>query len=152
MPTAPPTITPYATPPSSADADTFDARADAKVADDVTKVGEYTALAANVYNNALEAQASAVASAASAAASHASELASQASANAAAGAAGATAWNPSTNYALDQRAWSLINGQLYRRIVPGISATDPKLDQTNWARVWVEPEMVTSESLFMASF
>lgn len=148
MPTPPPLITPYAVPPSSEDADNFDARADAKVADDVTKVAEYTALGANVYANALEAQASATASGASAATSQAGAMASQANANAAAASSGAAAWNPLTNYVLDQRAWSLINGQLFRRIVPGISATDPKLDQTNWARVWVEPEMVTAESFF----
>lgn len=96
-------------------------------------------------------EASKVAAAASETAAAASELAAAGSANAASASAGATAWNAATNYTLGQRAWSLIDAQLYRRIVPGISATDPRLDQTNWARVWVEPEMVTAESLFFAS-
>lgn len=148
MPTAPTPITPYGTPPSSDDPTNFDARADAKVAQDAVFVGEANALGSNVFANALEAYNAAVAALASAATALAHQQAAAANAEDAASSAGATAWNAATNYSVGQRAWSLIDAQLYRRIVAGVTATDPKLDQTNWARVWIEPELVTAESFY----
>ena len=47
----------------------------------------------------------------------------------------AAAWNAATNYALNANAISQINFQTYRRIVAGVSATDPKNDAVNWTRV-----------------
>lgn len=135
MPTAPTPITPYATPPSSDDPVNFDARADAKVADDVAKVAEYNALAENVYDNAVEAEGSASDALTAKAAAESAQAAAQANADAAAASAGATAWNAATNYSSGVRVWSSIDQQLYRRVVPGVSATDPANDSTNWALV-----------------
>ena len=149
MPTPPPPISPYATPPTSQDPLNFDARADAKVADDVVKVGEYTALGNNMFANAVEAVAAAAASADAASEAQASAQLAQVSASAAAASAGATAWNPDTNYTLGQRVWSPIDQQLYRRAVPGISPTDPSVDAINWARVWVQPKTVTARSFYL---
>lgn len=135
MPTAPTPITPYATPPSSSDPANFDARADAKVADDVVKVGEYNALATNVYGNAVEANASTVAAAASAAAASSSQSAAASSAAAAAASSGAIAWVSGATYAVGDPRWSPISGRVYRRRTSGAGTTDPSADPTNWALV-----------------
>jgi len=46
--------------------------------------------------------------------------------------AGVLAFNPSKNYAAGESAYSLINGQTYRRIAAGVSTTNPANDQANW--------------------
>lgn len=135
MPTAPTPITPYATPPSSGDSANFDARADAKVADDVVKVGEYNALAANVFANAVEAAADAVTATTKAGEAEAARLASVANAQAAAASAGAIAWVSGTTYAEGDPRWSPADGRVYRRRTPGAGATDPSGDPTNWAPI-----------------
>lgn len=137
MPTAPTPITPYATPPSSSDPADFDARADAKVLDDQAKVTEYNNLAGNVYNNALEAEASAADSAASAAASLGSAATAASSAAAAAAAASAPAWVSGTTYAEGAVVWSPADSRVYRRRVGmgGAGTTDPSADSTHWSAV-----------------
>lgn len=128
MPTAPTPITPYATPPSSSDTANFDARADAKVADDVAKVDEYNDLAENVYDNALEAVAGATTATAQA------TLALNAASTAVA-AAGAPVWVSGTSYATGDPVWSPQDGRVYRRRSGGGGTTDPAADPTNWALV-----------------
>lgn len=41
-------------------------------------------------------------------------------------------FNPATNYASGARAFSLLNGFLFRRKSSGTNATDPSEDPTNW--------------------
>ncbi len=146
---APTPITPYATPPSSMDTANFDARADAKVADDAAKVVEYNDLAVNVYNNALAAEAAALGSLIAQGLAEAAQLAAEDAANQAAGSAGAAQWLSGHAYANGDRVWSPVNQQLYRRLGSGAGATDPAADSVNWARVWVEAELVTAESFFL---
>jgi hypothetical protein len=149
MPTAPTPVTRYATPPNSNDTANFDARADAKVADDVVKVGEYNALAANVFGNAVEAAASATAAAASKADAEAAQLQAQAFANAAGASAGATAWVSGATYAAGQRVWSVLKPrQIFARLSAGAGTTDPSADSVNWQLIYIEPELVTAESFF----
>lgn len=149
MPTAPTPVTPYATPPNSNDTANFDSRADAKVADDVVKVGEYNALAANVYGNAVEAAASAIAAATSQSGAQAAQLQAQAFANAAGGSAGASAWVSGATYSAGQRVWSLLKpGQIYGRVSTGAGTTDPSADAANWQRIYIEPELVTAENFY----
>lgn len=128
MPTAPTPIDAYDTPPSTSDPDNFDARADAKVAQDVVFVGQANALAANVYANALEAQGSAVAALAS-------ETAAANSASVAVSAAGAPPWNVATVYALGDPAWSPLSGLTYRRKAAGSGGSDPSLAPATWSPV-----------------
>lgn len=132
MPTAPTPVTPYATPPSSADPANFDERADAKVADDVVKVGEYNALANNVYGNAVEAVNAATTATAKASAALVSEAAALASSQSAAAAMGAPAWVSGATYAVGDPRWSPIDGRVYRRRTAGAGTTDPSADPTNW--------------------
>jgi hypothetical protein len=77
------------------------------------------ATAQNVYANALEVQ------------THA--LAAQVAAAAAQAVSNAPAFNPATNYAQHAVAFSLVNGQTYRRMVAGVSATDPaQVEDGTW--------------------
>lgn len=131
MPTAPTPITPYATPPSSNDTANFDARADAKVADDVTKVGEYNALATNVWGNAVEAVAAAVSADNSASQAAASQTAAAANAAAAASSAGAAPWASGT-YAAGAPARSVVDYRIYVARTSGNKPTDPSADPVNW--------------------
>lgn len=131
------------------DTATFNSKAFALLAALATFVSETNTVAGEANTAAGNAATNASNAATQAAAALASQLAAALSANAAAGSAGATAWNASTAYSVGQRVWSLINAQLYRRIAAGTTATDPYLDQTNWARVYVEAEMVTAESFFL---
>lgn len=141
--TAPPAITPYATPPSSQDSANFDSRADQKMADDVVKVAEYTALAENVYDNAVEAVNAAAAALGYRDSAQAYRDASAANAAAAAASAGGTTW-ASGSYTTGTRAISPSNQRLYRRLSPGGSSpTDPASDPTNWAAVPIGLPTVT---------
>lgn len=132
MPTAPPLITPYATPPSSGDPTNFDARADAKVADDVAKVSEYNALGANVFANATEAATSATAAGTARAGAEVARDAAAASATDAAASAGAAAWVSGATYAIGDRRRSLLDGRVYRRTTAGAGTVDPANDTANW--------------------
>jgi len=58
--------------------------------------------------------------------------AAQAAVLAAQAVSGATAWSAATNYALHAVAFSLINGQNYRRRSAGTSAVDPANDPATW--------------------
>ncbi|MCV2422510.1 hypothetical protein LNV47_18080 [Paucibacter sp. DJ4R-1] len=125
---APTLITPYGPPPNSSDPLNFDARADAKVAHDAVVVTQTNELATNVYENALEAQGSAVAALSS-------ELAAANSASVAVGAAGAPVWSAVTFYGAGDPAWSPLSGLSYRRKTPGSGGSDPSLAPATWAPV-----------------
>lgn len=134
MPTAPTPITPYSgIPPSSQDPANFDARADAKVAEDAEKIVEFNALAENVNDNAQEALASAAASLSYKNGAESAASAAAGSASAAAANAGAVVWVSGTTYAIGFRAWSPTNQRVYVRKTAGAGTTDPSADPTNWA-------------------
>jgi len=135
MPAAPTPITPYATPPSTLDPANFDARADAKVADDAAKVTEYNALASNVYDNAVEAAASATTALGYRDTALIYRDAAVASATSAAASAGASIWVSGTTYAIGDARWSPADGRVYRRKTAGAGTTDPTADPTNWAPI-----------------
>jgi len=128
MATTPPSITALPTPPDPNDRSTFNARAYPWSVALNTLGSEANALADNVYDNAVEAVASA------AAATDMAALA-QNSASASAASAGATAWVSGTTYAAGDARYSPIDFQTYRRKTAGAGTTDPSLDATNWARV-----------------
>src|SRR5690606_5772102 len=120
------TITPVPTPaPQRGDRTTFSNRVDAFILWLTTAVGQFAAIATNVYNNAVDAFQSS-----NLAASSASFAASQAAA--AQAVTGIQVFSPSKTYAAGEVAYSLINGQNYRRLSAGVSTTNPANDQTNW--------------------
>jgi hypothetical protein len=124
--TTPPSITPTPLPaPQRGDRATFSSRVDAFIVWLTTAVGQFSALATNVYNNAVDAFNSTAAAANSAATA-------AAQANAAQATVGVQAFNATKAYAAGEAAYSLINGQTYRRITAGTNATNPANDQTNW--------------------
>ena len=141
MPTAPPTVTPLPTPvPSRDDPANFPTRGDVFLAAIPTFQEETSAVAANVYANAVEAEASATAAdvsktaaAASASASATSAAASATSAAASAAAAGATLWVSGTTYTAGAVVYSPVSFLTYRRRTTGAGTTDPSADATNWA-------------------
>lgn len=148
-PVVPPTLTSPPPAPDRADRNTFSARATALAA--FTKdvgVPEMQLAINSAQTNATSAGESAAAALANNNASYTNYLNSLANANAAAASAGATAWVSGTTYAVGVRVWSLLNQQLYVRSVAGAGTTDPRDDTTNWARVPIEPDMVTAESFF----
>lgn len=130
--TSPPAITGSPTAPQRGDRTTFSARVDAFVTWLAASVAQFGALATNVYNNAVDAYASAGASAGSAAASAASAVSSAAAVTSAGAIAGATQWVSGTTYTLGVPVWSPINFQTYRRSVAGAGSIDPSADATNW--------------------
>lgn len=118
----PPPITPAPTPaPQRGERSTFSQRVDAFVTWLTTAVGQFAALALNVYNNAVEAYNAGQAATSQAAAAIA--------------AVNATAWVSGTTYAIGNVRYSPINGQSYRRITAGAGTTDPSLDTVNWSPV-----------------
>ena len=120
--TAPPTITAAPTPaPQRNDRTTFSARVDAFVTWLIAAVAEFSALATNVYDNAVDAYSSANSAATQAAAAIA--------------AVNATVWVSGTTYAVGDGRFSPINFQTYRRKTAGAGTTDPSLDPTNWALI-----------------
>lgn len=143
MPTAPTAVTTAPTAPDRADRATFSSRATAWA--DYQKdnlVPEINALATNVYNNAVEADADATT-----ASTKATEAA--ASAAAAAATAGATKWISGTTYAEGDVVWSPINSLSYRRISAGGGTTDPSIDSANWASLASSP---IGSTLYLAQF
>lgn len=132
MPTAPTPITPYSgTPPSSTDPANFDARADAKVAEDAAKVSEFNDLADNCFDNATEAYSSATTAAAQRVLADAAASAAQSNASAAATSAGAAVW-ASGSYNAGQAARSPSTLRVYTARTTGSKPTDPASDPTNW--------------------
>jgi len=132
MPTPATPITALPTPPSRDDSVNFSARADAFVGALPNFGTETNALATNVYNNAVEAEADAVAAAASALSAQNSATAANASAQAAAIASNVNQWVSGTTYVAGSVVWSPITFLTYRRITNGAGTTDPSLDGTNW--------------------
>lgn len=151
MATTPPSITAAPTPPDRADRATFSARATASF--DHLKnnaIPEISAVATNVYNNALDAAAQATEAAtqaglattngaaqvalASVQALYADARADAAaiSAQDAAAAAGSPLWVSGTEYAFGQVAWSPLSFLNYRRQIAGAGTLDPSVDATNW--------------------
>lgn len=126
MPTSPPSYTSAPPAPDPGNAGTFDALAYAFTQWQKNNEGpEMAALAANAYNNAVEAAASAVSAAASQTAADASQAAAAATAN-------VTGWVAGT-YTAGAAVWSPVNYLTYRRKTTGSSSTDPSADAANWA-------------------
>lgn len=143
MPTAPTAVTTAPTAPDRADRATFSSRATAWADYQKTNlVPEINALATNVYNNAVEAEADATAAAADAADAAAALAAATAI-------SGATKWISGTVYAEGAVVWSPINYQSYRRKSAGGGTTDPSIDNTNWASLASSP---VGSTLYIAQF
>ena len=132
MPTSPTPIAALPTPPSRDDSANFATRGDAFLGALPTFRTETNAVATNVYNNAVEADADAVAAAASALAAANSASAANASAQAAAIATNISGWVSGTSYTVGQAVYSPITFLTYRRITNGAGTTDPSADATNW--------------------
>ena len=143
MPTTPPAISAWQTPPTRNDPANFRARADAWNADLPTKSAQLQAVTSNAYANAVEADADATATAASAAAALVSQVAAAASASLAASGAGASLWVSGTTYAINDVRRSPTTSYAYRRLTAGAGTTDPSADTTNWALAGVAlPQLV----------
>jgi hypothetical protein len=124
--TQPPAIDPVPTPaPQRGDPITFSDRVDAFIRWLTGAVLQFTLLAQNVYNNAVDAFNSA-SSAANSATSAATQAANAESV------VGIPAWVSGTTYAKNATAISQVNFQSYRRKVAGAGTTDPANDTTNW--------------------
>ncbi|GAA4419958.1 hypothetical protein [Acidovorax lacteus] len=120
MPTAPPPVQALPAAPDPNDRTTFNNRAYPWSLAQAQLRTDLTALAANVFNNAVEAEASATTATAQAAAAIA--------------AVGAPMWVAGT-YAVGVVVWSPADLQSYRRRTSGASAIDPQLDATGWTRI-----------------
>jgi len=131
MPTSPTAIPASGAVPDYNDRSTFGARV---LAWDIwtrdVMVPGVNAAAQNVYNNAVEAAASAVTAAAQVSA--AQSAATQAQAAASSASQSASPWVSGTTYAIGATVWSPINYLNYRRKVAGAGTVDPSLDATNW--------------------
>lgn len=126
MATQPPTITPAPNPPPQrGDRTTFSSRVDAFLMWMAAAVAQFQQVATNVYDNAVGAFQSAASALLSAQVAAAQAQAAQA-------VSGVLVFNPAKAYAAGEAAYSLVNGQTYRRITAGTSATNPANDQTNW--------------------
>ncbi|MDD0817215.1 hypothetical protein PSQ39_21450 [Curvibacter sp. HBC28] len=125
--TPPTSLTSMPDSPDRADRLTFSARCTALF--DFLKntgIGEWRAMMANVYANALDALASAVSASSSA-------NAAQASANAAQALVNAAKWVPGA-YTAGQAVWSPVDLLTYRaRVDLAASSVDPSSDRPNWA-------------------
>lgn len=129
----PPTITalPPAPDPTTPIAE-FDAKAYTWSAALAAHSGQISAVASNVYANALEAEADGIFAEQQALSALSSKNAAETAAVAASAVSGATLW-ASGSYATGAVVWSPVNGQNYRRKAPGgASPTDPSADPTNW--------------------
>lgn len=125
----PPPITPLDSPaPQRGDRATFFSRVDSFILWFVGAVSQYTALAANVFNNATEAFAAAVRSKDSAAEA-------KAAAETAAATTNASFFVPDRAYVRGDCAISNITYLTYRRRAGGGAALDPANDRDNWVLV-----------------
>jgi hypothetical protein len=129
---APPTITAAPTPaPQRNDRNTFSDRVDAFVTWIIAAVGQFSAVASNVFNNATMAFTSATNAAASAAAADA--------------ASNASIWVSGTTYAIGNVRFSPSNFKSYRRKTAGAGTVDPATDTANWSALTdLTSVMVTS--------
>ncbi|MCU0919016.1 MAG: hypothetical protein MUF16_01550, partial [Burkholderiaceae bacterium] len=149
--TTPPTVDAPPAAPSRSSPSTFSTLADAYHAWLGPFVSQVTALATNLYNNAVDAYNSAVAASGSAGNAASSASAASASATAAsdsaitsAASAGASAWVSGTTYAIGDVRWSPANYYSYRRKTVGAGTTDPSADTANWALAAVPlPTMIS---------
>lgn len=121
MPTSPPTITAAGAIPDPSDRASYNSRAYAFMTWMASAVGQFSAAALNVFNNATEAYASA--------------STATAAVTAAANVAGAVAFVPAQSYAKDACVISPLDQQTYRRKLAGVNAADPSVDQSNWTRI-----------------
>lgn len=136
MPTPPPSASTPPVAPDRTDRATFSTRATAAF-DYVknTMWPDMAAFVANAYGNAVDAFVSSTSAAGSATSATASAASAAANAIAAAASGGATLWSAGTAYSVGNAVYSPINLQVYRRIVAGTTATDPSIDNANWASV-----------------
>ena len=132
MPTAPPSVTDLPTPPSRSDSANFAVRGDAFLGALPTFQTETNDVAANVYANALGADADAATASAGHLGNGQRRSERYQSASASATAAGATIWVSGTTYAIGDVRWSPATRYSYRRITNGAGTTDPSADPTNW--------------------
>ena len=133
-PVTPPTMTAPPLAPDRSDRATFSPRATAWADfQKDTLVPEVQAAINNAFTNATSAHESAEAAELAETGAEEARDAAQINAQAAAASAGATAWVSGTTYAVGDRRWSLLNGQVYRRRTAGAGTTDPRDDPTNWA-------------------
>ena len=144
----PPTIDALPTPPQTSDPANFDVRADAYLGALPTHATQTNAVSANVYANALEAEAQAVASGLSAGDSAASAADAADSAVLAANVTTAVLWVSGATYAKGAAAISDIDVMLYRRLIAGAGTTDPKDDPVNWKPANPVP---AGSSIFLAT-
>lgn len=120
--TPPPTLTPAPTPaPQRGDRATFSVRVDAFITWLTTAVGQFAAVAVNVYNNAVDAYNNA--------------MVASAQASSAISAVGAIAWVSGSTYAAGDARYSLLNYKTYRRTTAGAGTTDPRDDPANWVLI-----------------
>lgn len=135
--TPPPSITPAPTPaPQRGEKATFSTRVDAFVVWLTAAVGQFAALAMNVYNNALDAFSSASAASSSASAASASAANALSSANSASATAGATLWIAGQTVNQDQVKISPFDRRTYRRkTATGVSNVDPAMDAVNYVLI-----------------
>lgn len=148
MATQPPGITPTPTPaPQRGDRATFSSRVDAFIMWLTTAVGQFSAVATNVYNNAVEAFQSATSA-------NASAQTAMSAANDAVALINVSPWVSGTTYAKNVAVISQVNFQTYRRRVAGAGTTDPANDTTNWAILTGEgafiPQPVPASSVNLA--
>lgn len=124
--TTPPTITPPPPAPQRGNRNTFSSLLDAFLLWLVNSVAQFAAVAANVYNNAVDASGSATSA-------NTSATTANSAANAALSAAGAVRWVSGTTYQLDQCVISPADSGTYRRrTAAAVSTVDPAQDPTNW--------------------
>lgn len=140
-------------PDSSIAEPTFDAQYEAFNAWEKTELQPgINALATNVYNNALEAEANVVAAAAQVTLAAAQAVLAHNEATAAAAAVsvlGVLRWVSGDTYSIDQIRFSPIDNLSYRRLTAGAGATDPSADPTNWAST--TPPLIPRVQVFAAS-
>lgn len=151
--TIPPSMTAAPTSPDRADRATFTARSIAL--DDWRKnynVPQSTAIAANMYSNAVDAYNNAMIAQDCANAAVLLQAAAALNAAAAASSAGAALWaNTGATYAIGDLRRSPANARIYRRLTASnAGTTDPSVDTTNWAIYSVDPLWVVKTANYTA--
>lgn len=130
-------MTPAPSPaPQRNDRATFSTRVDAFVTWLANAIAEFSALATNVYNNAVDAFNSATSAATQAGNALTQANNAAASAAAAVATANASAWVNGNTYALNVNAISQVDFKTYRKkTASSVTTIDPANDSTNWTAV-----------------